>query len=178
MGEMSTDLSQFEMPDPFNRRKEGGSSPQPMELDEPSQNDMGAIKADSDSTTMGGWVGLGGWVVVVGGGPIASFDRYSLPGMAEDAMGSSDIEGVAPSLVRRPGAKPTCIPVEMQMGYEAGGRRMGALGLVAEGSGELRSGVDDKDAKMATRITQFLVFELAGCGCSEVERGAVSFERN
>ena len=46
----------------------------------------------------------------------------------------------------------------MQSGYEVGGGNKETCGIVAEGFGELRPGVEDKGAKQSTRITEFAIF--------------------
>ena len=101
--------------------------------------------------------------------------RFAQPGMEEDVTRSADIEGLMPSFVRRPREKPTFIPVEMQLDYEAGARSKEPWDVVAEGIGELRQGNDEKDTKSTTRLTEFLVFALRGFGCFKIELGVGAY---
>ena len=83
-----------------------------------------------------------------------------------------------PNFVRRPREKPTFIPVEMQLDYEAGSKRKEPWDIVAEGFGELRNGVDDKDTKSSARLNEFLVFALRGFGCFKVEIGIGAYGKD
>lgn len=109
------------------------------------------------------------------GCPDSLFERYAQPGVEEDSAMSADIEGLAPNFVRRPRGQSAFTQVEMQMGYDDGGRKMGKCEVVDEGFRELKSAVGDKYAKTATRIAEFTAFELRGFGCFKVELGTGAY---
>ena len=110
------------------------------------------------------------------GWPGSVFGSYAQPGKEEDSTRSAEIEGATPNFARRPREKHTFIPVEMQMDYESGGKQQKEpCEVAAEGFGDLRQGVEDKDARSSARITEFAVFALRGFGCSRVGLGIGSF---
>ena len=109
------------------------------------------------------------------GGPDSVFARFAAPGMEEDSTRSAEIEVSMPNFVRRPREKPTFIPVDMQMDYEAGSKKKEPWEIVAEGIGDMRNSTEEKDLEGITRIVEFTVFALRGFGCFRVELGIGAF---